>query len=39
VPKCIDFPDGEVKEAKSLKLPYDFSPTTAPYQFDNDDDI
>ena len=30
VPKCVDFPDGEVKEAKSLKLPY---------QFNNDDDI
>ena len=30
VPKCVDFPDGEVREAKSLKLPY---------QFNNDDDI
>ena len=30
VPKCVDFPDGEVREGKSLKLPY---------QFNNDDDI
>ena len=30
MPKCVDFPDGEVREAKSLKLPY---------QFNNDDDI
>ena len=30
MPKCVDFPDGEVREAKSLKLPY---------QFNNDYDI
>ena len=35
MPKCVDFPNGEIKEAKSLylKLPY------GPYQFNNDDEI